>query len=76
MSVSSVDRPVSAPRQRMLDDMAMRGLRSDTQRDYIRVVRGFPVPGVDRIKLRSILVLHFVIINASSVEFVGDIRFR
>jgi site-specific recombinase XerD len=41
MSVSSVDRPVSALRQRMLDDMAMRGLRSDTQRDYIRVVRSF-----------------------------------
>jgi integrase/recombinase XerD len=41
MSVSSVDRPVGALRQRMLDDMAMRGLRSDTQRDYIRVVRSF-----------------------------------
>src|SRR5271170_499320 len=25
----------------MLDDMAMRGLRSDTRRDYIRVVRSF-----------------------------------
>ena len=37
MSVSSVERPVSALRQRMLEDMAMRGLRSDTQRDYIRV---------------------------------------
>jgi integrase/recombinase XerD len=43
MSVSSVDRPASALRQRMLDDMAMRGLRSDTQRDYIRVVRSFAV---------------------------------
>ncbi len=41
MSVSSVDRPVSALRQRMLADMAMRGLRSDTQHDYIRVVRSF-----------------------------------
>ena len=41
MSVSSVDRPVSALRQRMLDDMAMRGLRSDTQHEYIRFVRGF-----------------------------------
>jgi len=41
MSVSSVDCPVSALRQRMLDDMAMRGLRSDTQRDYIRFVRSF-----------------------------------
>ena len=39
MPVSSVERPVSALRQRMLEDMAMRGLRSDTQHDYvIRVV--------------------------------------
>src|SRR5271163_1300718 len=41
MSVSTIDRPVSALRQRMLDDMAMRGLRSDTQRDYIRFVTSF-----------------------------------
>ena len=41
MSVSSVERPISALRQRMLEDMAMRGLRSDTQRDYIRFVRSF-----------------------------------
>src|ERR1700693_1093712 len=41
MPVSSVERPVSALRQRMLEDMAMRGLRSDTQRDYVRVVRSF-----------------------------------
>jgi site-specific recombinase XerD len=41
MSVSSVERPVSALRQRMLEDMAMRGLPSDTQRDYIRFVRSF-----------------------------------
>src|ERR1700756_5522308 len=41
MSVSTIDRPVSALRQRMLDDMAMRGLRSDTQRNYIRVVCSF-----------------------------------
>jgi hypothetical protein len=41
MSVSSVERSVSALRQRMLEDMAMRGLRSDTQRDYVRVVRSF-----------------------------------
>ena len=41
MSVSSVERPISALRQRMLEDMAMHGLRSDTQRDYIRFVRGF-----------------------------------
>ncbi|MGA2494462.1 MAG: phage integrase N-terminal SAM-like domain-containing protein, partial [Roseiarcus sp.] len=25
----------------MLEDMAVRGLRSDTQREYIRFVRGF-----------------------------------
>jgi integrase/recombinase XerD len=36
MSVSPIEGPVSALRQRMLEDMAMRGLRSDTQRDYIR----------------------------------------
>jgi 3D-(3,5/4)-trihydroxycyclohexane-1,2-dione acylhydrolase (decyclizing) len=41
MSVSSVERPVSPLRQRMLEDMAMRGLRSDTQREYIRFVRDF-----------------------------------
>jgi integrase/recombinase XerD len=41
MSVSSIERPVSALRQRMLEDMAMRGLRSDTQHDYVRLVRSF-----------------------------------
>jgi integrase/recombinase XerD len=41
MSVSSTERPVSALRQRMLEDMAMRGLRSHTQHDHIRFVRGF-----------------------------------
>src|SRR5271165_91319 len=41
MPVSSLERPVSALRQRMLEDMAMRGLRSDTQHDYVRVVRSF-----------------------------------
>jgi site-specific recombinase XerD len=41
MSVSTIERPVSALRQRMLEDMAMRGLRSDTQHDYIRFVRSF-----------------------------------
>jgi integrase/recombinase XerD len=41
MPVSSVERPVSALRQRMLEDMTMRGLRSDTQHDYVRVVRSF-----------------------------------
>ena len=32
---------VSALRQRMMEDMAMRGLRSDTQHEYIRFVRSF-----------------------------------
>lgn len=29
----------SIARQRMLEDMAMRGLRQDTQRDHVRSVR-------------------------------------
>ena len=41
MSVSSIDRPVSPLRQRMLEDMAMRGLRQETQRNYLRSVRDF-----------------------------------
>src|ERR1700692_3451798 len=41
MPVSTIERPVSALRQRMLEDMAMRGLRSHTQDDYIRFVRSF-----------------------------------
>ena len=32
---------VSPLRRRMLEDMAMRGLREETQRDYIRFVRSF-----------------------------------
>ena len=41
MPVSTIERPVSPLRQRMLEDMAMRGLRSHTQHDYIRFVRSF-----------------------------------
>src|ERR1700735_675342 len=41
MPVPTIDRPVSALRQRMMEDMAMRGLRSDTQHEYIRFVRSF-----------------------------------
>jgi hypothetical protein len=41
MSASSVERPVSALRQPTLEDMAMRGLRSETPHDYVRVVRSF-----------------------------------
>lgn len=41
MSISPVVRPISPLRQRMLEDMAVRGLRADTQHDYIRFVRSF-----------------------------------
>src|SRR5882672_5430553 len=41
MSDPSVQQSVSPLRQRMLEDMAMRGLRSHTQHDYIRFVRSF-----------------------------------
>ena len=41
MSNQPVQRPVSPLRRRMLDDMAMRGLREETQRDYLRFVSGF-----------------------------------
>ena len=34
-------RPISPLRQRMLEDMAMHGLRDATQRDYLRFVRSF-----------------------------------
>ena len=39
MPVSTIERPINALRQRMLEDMAMRGLRSDTQHGYIRFLR-------------------------------------
>ena len=41
MPVPTIDRPVSALRQRMIEDMALRGLRSDTRHEYIRFVRSF-----------------------------------
>lgn len=43
MSISTqpAPAPVSPLRQRMLEDMAMRGLRSHTQRDYVRIVKSF-----------------------------------
>src|SRR3979411_727782 len=41
MPVSTIERPARALRQRMLEDMAMRGLRSHAQHDYIRFVRSF-----------------------------------
>jgi hypothetical protein len=39
--VQPVSQPISPLRQRMLEDMAMRGLREATQRDYVRLVRSF-----------------------------------
>jgi site-specific recombinase XerD len=41
MTTLSQDQPSTPLRQRMLDDMAMRGLREHTRRDYVRHVRGF-----------------------------------
>ena len=41
MSTQPVQRPTSPLRRRMLEDMAMRGLREATQRDYIRFVGSF-----------------------------------
>jgi site-specific recombinase XerD len=41
MSNQTIQRPVSPLRRRMLEDMAMRGLREETQHDYIRFVSDF-----------------------------------
>jgi len=41
MSAQTVQPCITPLRQRMLEDMAMRGLREETQRDYVRFVRGF-----------------------------------
>ncbi len=41
MATLPIERPVTPLRQRMLDDMAMRGLLPRTQRDYVRHVRTF-----------------------------------
>jgi len=41
MATLCSDTPVTPLRQRMLDDMAMRALRSRTQHDYVRHVRTF-----------------------------------
>lgn len=41
MATLSNDRTISPLRQRMLDDMAVRGLREHTRRDYIRHVHRF-----------------------------------
>ena len=41
MTIQPVSQPISPLRQRMLEDMAMRGLRQETQRNYLRSVRSF-----------------------------------
>jgi integrase/recombinase XerD len=41
VTMQPVSQPMSPLRQRMLEDMPTRGLRQDTQRDYIRFVRSF-----------------------------------
>ena len=41
MATLPTERPVTPLRQRMLDDMAMRSMRSRTQHDYVRHVRAF-----------------------------------
>src|SRR6201997_1353329 len=41
VTIQPVSQPISLLRQRMLEDMAMRGLREDTRRDYVRFVRSF-----------------------------------
>ena len=43
MPAQTVQPSVSPLRQRMLEDMAMRGLREETQRDHVRFVRSFAV---------------------------------
>ena len=41
MAILLTERPGTPLRQRMLDDMAMRAMRSRTQHDYVRHVRAF-----------------------------------
>ena len=41
MSQQTTQSSVSPLRRRMLEDMAVRGLREETQHDYIRFVRNF-----------------------------------
>jgi len=41
MATPSTDAPISPLRQRMQQDMLMRGLGSHTQQDYVRHVRRF-----------------------------------
>jgi hypothetical protein len=39
VTIHASSQPISPLRRRMLDDMAMRGMREATQRDYIRFDR-------------------------------------
>jgi integrase/recombinase XerD len=41
MAIQPVSQPSSPLRRRMPEDMAVRGLREHTQRDYVRFVRSF-----------------------------------
>jgi hypothetical protein len=41
MPMQPVSQPISPPRRRMLEDIAMRGLREATQRDCVRFVQSF-----------------------------------
>src|SRR3984957_10523529 len=41
VTIHASSQPISPLRRRMLDDMAMRGMREATQRDYIRFVQSF-----------------------------------
>jgi hypothetical protein len=41
MAIQPVSQPISPLRRRMLEDMARRGLRTETQRDYVRFVQSF-----------------------------------
>src|SRR5271167_1901681 len=41
VTIQQASQPISPLRRLMLDDMAMRGMREATQRDYIRFVQSF-----------------------------------
>ena len=60
MSNHPIPRPVSPLRRRMLEDMAMRGLREETQRDYSSLWRRHNFQGTSsgtaRHKNRSVRV--------------------
>jgi hypothetical protein len=55
------EKPISPLRQRMLEDMSLRGFTPDTQRDYIRAVKrtwrpfwaGLPTPRLPKTYARS-----------------------